>query len=66
MDTEFEEIANKLWREYGWNSKDIDEGEFKIKDVIEVTKEVLRKQFDNRNFLMEELDILDPKNDNKL
>ena len=41
MNTEYEKIAQILFYQYSWNSKEMDEGSFKIQDVIDATKQAL-------------------------
>lgn len=41
---DFEKVTHILFHEYSWNSKEMDEGSFKIQDVIEATKQILQSQ----------------------
>ena len=40
---DYENIIQLLFHEYNWSSRDLDEGEHHIKDVINATKEVLNQ-----------------------
>ena len=39
--TDFQKVTHILFHKYSWNNKEMDEGSFKIQDVIDATKEVL-------------------------
>ena len=59
-ETEIEKISHILFHEYSWNSKEIDEGEFKIQDVIDATNHLFESQAKEIEELKQQKKTLEP------